>query len=92
MYNIQKAVVIAWNSVVKDRDKLLPAWESMKEAGDPLQAMRAGQMVDLTDQGPLSCEVPELTRMVLERVIVHSKTHFTIRFLDGSAKEVCITE
>ena len=85
-------LTIAWNSVVKDRDKLLPTWRQMKETGDPLQKMRSRQMIELTAQGPLTCEVPELTRMVLERIIIHSKTHFTVRFLDGTAKEVCITE
>ncbi len=89
---LQKAFVIAWNSVVKSRNKQLASWETMKEAGDPLQAMRAQQMIELTEQGLLTCEVPELTRMVLERIIVHSKTHFTVRFLDGTEKEVCITE
>ena len=89
---LQKAVVIAWNGVVKNRDRLLPSWEAMKKAGDPLASLRAQQMIDLTAQGLLTCEVPELTRMVLERIIVHSKTHFTVRFLDGTAKEVCITE
>ena len=88
---IQKAFIIAWNSVVKSRDNLLPAWEEMKEAGNPLQAMRAQQMIELTAEGPLTCPVPELTRMVLERIIIHSKTHFTVRFLDGTSKEVCIS-
>ncbi len=88
---LQKAMVIAWNSVVKDRDKLLATWEDMKEAGNLLQKMRAKQMIELTAEGMLNCEVPELTRMVLERIIVHSKTQFTVRFLDGTQKEVCIT-
>jgi len=89
---IRRAFIIAWNSVVKDRDKLLPTWETMKEAGNPLQKMRARQMIELTAQGTLTIDVPELTRMVLERIVVHSKTHFTTRFLDGTAKEVCVTE
>ena len=90
---LQKAVVIAWNSVVKNRDKLLPSWEAMKKAGDPLASLRARQMIDLTAQGLLNCEVPALTRLVLERIIIiHRKNHFTVRFLDGTAKEVCITE
>ena len=76
--------------MVKDRDKLLATWESMKEAGDPLQQMRAKQMIELTAEGPLRSEVPELTRMVLERIIIHSKRQFTVRFLDGTVKEVCI--
>ena len=89
---LQKAVVIAWNGVVKSRDKLLPTWEAMKKAGDPLQALRAQQMIELTEQGPLTVEVPELTRMVLERIIVHSKTYFTVKFLGGTVKEVFVTE
>jgi len=89
---LKRAFVIAWNSVVKGRDKLLASWEAMKEAGDPLQKLRAKQMIELTEQGPLTKECPELTRTVLERIVVHSKTHFTIRFLDGTMKEVCITE
>jgi len=64
----------------------------MKEAGNLLQKMRAKQMIELTAEGMLNCEVPELTRMVLERIIVHSKTQFTVRFLDGTQKEVCITD
>ena len=87
---LHKVFIIAWNSIVKDRDKKLPAWESMKEAGNPLQVMRAQQMIELTEQGPLLCPVSELTRMVLERIIIHSKTQFTVRFLDGTSKEVCV--
>ena len=89
---LQRVMVIAWNSVVKDRDKLLGSWKAMKEAGDPLQKMRAKQMIELTAEGPLTDEVPELTRMVLERIVVNEKRHFTVRFLDGTVKEVCITE
>ena len=89
---IHKAFIIAWNSVVKDRDKLLTTWETMKEAGDPLQKLRARQMIELTAQGQLTCKVPELTRTVLERIIIHSKTQFTVRLLDGTVKEVCISE
>ncbi len=90
--DLRKAFVIAWNSVVKDRDKLMPTWEEMKKSGDPLQRLRAKQMIELTAQGPLTRELHEHTRMVLERIVVHSKRHFTVRFLDGTAKEVCLTE
>ena len=76
--------------MVKERDRLLTTWQEKQEAGDPLEKMRAGQMIELTAQGPLTCYVPELTRMVLERIIVHSKKHFTVRFLDGTQKDVCI--
>ena len=89
---LRKLMVTAWNAVVKERDSLTGSWEKMKESGDPLEALRARQMIQLTAQGPLVNEVPELTRMVLERIVIHDKRHFTVRFLDGTIKEVCITE
>lgn len=87
---LQKAFLISWNGVVEERERLFSTWLAKQEAGDPLEKMRAGQMIELTAQGPLTCYVPELTRMVLERIIVHSKKHFTVRFLDGTEKEVCL--
>ncbi len=78
--------------MIKERDKLLGIWEAMAESGNPLQKMRAQQMIELTAQGPLDREVHEHTRMVLEKIVIHSKTHFTVRFLDGTVKEVCITK
>ena len=89
---LRKMMVIAWNSVVKERDKLTRSWEEMKRSGNPLQSLRARQMIELTAQGILVNEVPELTRMVLERVVIHDKRHFTVRFLDGTVREVCVTE
>ena len=89
---IRKAFVVAWNAVVTERDKLIGSWEKMKESGNPLQKMRARQMIQLTAQSPLKWEVHEHTRMVLERIVIHSKTHFTVRFLDGTVKEVIVAE
>ena len=41
-------------------------------------------------RGPLDTEVPELTRLVLEEIVVHSPTEMTVRFLDGTEKNVKI--
>lgn len=89
---LRKVMVIAWNAVVKERDKLIGSWEEMKKSGNPLEALRARQMIELTAQGTLVKEVPELTRMVLERIVIHDKRHFTVRFLDGTVKVVVVTE
>ena len=88
---INQAFIIAWNSVVKDRDELLATWEAMKKEGNPLEKLRAKQMIELTNEGPLRKPLPELTRMVLERVIVHDKRVFTVRFLDGTERRVCVS-
>ena len=89
---LRKVIVIGWNAVVKERDSLIGSWEKMIESGNPLEALRARQMIELVAQGPLVNEVPELTRMVLERIVIHNKRHFTVRFLDGTVKEVVVTE
>ena len=47
-------------------------------------------MIEITAQGPIKWEIPELTRTVLERIVIHDKRHFTIRFLDGTVKEVIV--
>jgi hypothetical protein len=49
-------------------------------------------MIEITDQGPIKWEIPELTRTVLERIVIHDMRHFTVRFLDGTVKEVVVTE
>ena len=89
---IRKVVVTAWNAVVKERDKLIGTWEAMQESGNPLQALRARQMIEITAQGPLIQEIPELTRTVLERIVLQNKRHFTVRVLDGTVKKVVVTE
>ena len=33
---IRRAVEIAWNAVVKERDELIGTWEKMQKSGDPL--------------------------------------------------------
>lgn len=78
--------------MVNDRDKLIGAWEEMKESGNPLQVLRAKQMIELTAHGPIKWEIPELTRMVMERIVIHDKRHFTVRFLDGTVKEIVVAE
>ena len=87
---LRKVILTAWNAVVKERDTLISSWEEMKKSGNPLEALRGRQMIELTAQGPLVNEVPELTRMVLERIVIHDKRHFTVRFLDGTVKEVIV--
>ena len=88
--SLRQAVVIAWNSLVEHRDELLPRWERQAVDGDALQRYRARLMIAITAEGPLDTEVPELTRMMLEEITVHSPTELTVSFLDGSLRRVKI--
>ena len=83
-------MVVAWNSIIEHRQEHLPKWERMATEGDALQRYRARMFLAMTAEGPLDTEVPELTRSVLEEIIVQSPTELVIRFLDGTEKQVKI--
>lgn len=89
---IYKAFRIAWNSTCKKKGEYKERWDAMIKEGNPLERLRAKQMIELTKEGPVDCNVPELIRMVLERMIVISKTEFEVRLLDGTVQKVCVGE
>lgn len=88
--NLLKGFVTAWNQIVAEREQYLPKWEKNKKDGNPLERLRAEQMIGLTLQPPLTKMLPELGQMVLERVIVQGKEILFIRFLDGTEIKVRI--
>ena len=83
-----QGVVIAWNSLVEQRDEILTRWKQMATDGDALQRYRARMMMAITAEGRLDVEVPELTRSVLEEITVHSPTELTVAFLDGTERRI----
>ena len=46
-------------------------------------------MIDLTAEGKIDMQIPELTTMVLESITVNEKT-ISIAFLAGNTKEVAV--
>ena len=88
--NLKKAIVIAWNSVVEQCDEHLSEWEAKTQNGNALERLRAKQMIELTAEGRIENEIPELTRMVLQEMIIIDKETFRITFLDGTVKNVKI--
>ena len=88
--DIKQAVVIAWNRLVEKRSENVAAWQRQAKEGDALERYRARLMLAVTADGPLETEVPELTRMFLEEIVVHTLTEMTVGFLDGSRVSVCL--
>ena len=74
---------------MQDRDKYMSRWEKELQESNPLSRLRAKQMIDLTAEGPITRHIPKLTRMVLESITINAET-ITVRFLDGTFKEVAI--
>ncbi len=87
---LRSAVVIAWNGIVEHREEHLSKWNWQATGGDALQRYRARMMLAMTEEGPLDAEVPEITRMMLEEITVKGPTELTVRFLDGTEKNVKI--
>lgn len=85
---LRRVFVRAWNRVVKDREALLPYWQSLRESEDPLVRYRGRLMMQLSRRGCIVIEVPELTRMVLDRMTVNSPEDVTVRFRDGTEREI----
>ena len=81
--DLKQAIVIAWNSLVEKRSEKVAAWQWQATEGNALERYRARLMLAVTDDGPLETEVPELTRMFLEEIVVHTPTEMTVGFLDG---------
>ena len=86
--DIKQAVVIAWNRLVEKRSEKVAAWQRQAAEGNALERYRARLMLAVTADGPLETEVPELTRMFLEEIVVHTPTEMTVGFLDGSRVRV----
>lgn len=87
---LRNAFTIAWNVMVQHRDEYLPRWKLAEESGNALEQLRAKQMQELTAEGLLEFEIPELTRMVLEEITVLDQKNFRIRFLDGTIQNVSL--
>ena len=90
--SIFEAFRVAWNGVVVNKDNLTEKWDDQIANGNPLERLRAKQMKMLIAEGPIQSVVPEHVILVLERIIAYDKRHFEVRFLDGTVKQICISE
>lgn len=90
--SIFEAFRVAWNGVVANKDNLTEKWDDQIENGNPLERLRAKQMKMLIADGAIQTVVPEHVILVLERMIAYDKRHFEVRFLDGTVKQICISE
>ena len=87
---LTSAFVKAFNSLYGNKEAFLKKKEAALAKGTPLERLRARQMIDLLQQPPLECFVPELAQMVIEEVTVVNETELIFTFLDGTVKKVRI--
>ena len=73
----------AFNGLVDQRMSRAVRWHEMKQNGTPLEKVRARQILEITAEGPIPFEVPELTRAILEEVWIGKDGTLLFRFLSG---------
>ena len=76
--------------MLKTEKNYFPGWETAIKTGDPLQRLRAKQMIELIAEGPLEIEIPELTRMVLSEIRIVGLNVIRVEFKDGTVVNTCI--
>ena len=81
---IHKTFLEAWNSIVRNPEKMEKRWERIEKEGTELERLRVRQMRELIKQEPLNIIIPELVQNVLESILVRGKGEFEVRFLDGT--------
>lgn len=87
---LYKAIEVAWNYIVQNRDRYLPTWNKMINGADPLLKIRAKHMMETTLEGKIDKCIPELIQLVLEKIVIHDEKHFTVFFLEGTEKEILV--
>ena len=85
------AFIKAWNNIVFGRGDYIPKWKKAKAEGNPLEKLRATQMMELTEQPLIQELIPDMARLVMERVEVGDGGEFEFHFMSG-IKETVIAE
>ncbi len=79
--DLEKGFVLAYNEFITDNSRF-EAWKS--ENRSPLKRLRAGQLLELSKQKPLTCMVEELAELVIWEVRILGKKEYEFTFMDGS--------
>ena len=67
-------------------------WADALENGSALEKVRARQMIELAEQGPLEEFVEELAQLVILEITVLGSQKFKFYFMDGSTIELDLSK
>ena len=86
---LREAFCRAINEITENRTSHIPEWDNAAETGTALQRLRAKQMKQITAEGKIAFEIPELTRAVLQEAwLLSGDENAEIRFIFLSGNEV----
>ena len=77
---LRSAFCDAFNRIVINREMYLERWGELLNSGTPLQRVRAKQMTEITNEGTIPFEVPELTQAVLKEAWLEENGVITFMF------------
>lgn len=89
--DLEKAFVMAWNSIIENKEKYMKKWSDLEKDGKELERIRARQFKELAEKGVLLEEINnEIVSLVLERVEVYDSGILSLSFffLDGTQTEI----
>ena len=75
----------AFNSLVSGRDSYMKQWNVIQETGTPLECLRARQMMEITKEGAIPFEIPELTQAVLQEAWIDDGNEICYIMLTGDS-------
>lgn len=85
-----KAFLKAFNTFFEEREKYMGLWEQQMQNGNPLEELRASQMMQITSEPELTKFVPEIAQLVVVEITVYGANKFEFEFMDGSTSKVTV--
>ncbi len=85
---IHGVIIESWNNVVHQRKDFLKRWNDQIKKGNPLERLRAKQMIELTKLGEIRELIPELVQTVLECIVIQGNGVYDVRFKDGTEQTI----
>ena len=83
-----KAFLKAFNTFFEQREKYMELWKRQMQEGNPLEELRASQMIQITSEPQLTEFVPEIAQLVVNEIIVNGADKFEFTFMDGTTIKV----
>lgn len=88
--DLEKGFIKAFNKLCGNREKYIARWKEQEENGTPLEKIRAGQMMKITEKEPLKQFVPEMAQLVIQEITILGAKKYEFIFMEGSKVKVSV--
>lgn len=88
--DLERGFIKAFNKLCENREKYVARWMEQAENGSPLEKIRAGQMIEITEKEPLKHFVPEMAQLVIQEITILGAKKYEFVFMEGSKVKVSV--